>query len=102
LPGFVVGLFAMPGLHASARVVAAKHQLALLDLDARGGNAGVRGSYASRDIHRRGAFVVSKAFLSVGIGLNEQGTSVRLFGLTRWLREQTHVVKKLQEIQGGQ
>jgi hypothetical protein len=98
LPGFVVGLVAMPGLSASARVVAAAHQLALLDVAAQGGNVGIRGSYASRETRSRGAFVVRKAVLSLGIGLNDNGTWVRFFGLQRWLREQTHDVRKLLEV----
>ena len=97
----VVGLIAMPGLRASTRAVIAPRQLALLDLDARGGNVAVRGSYASRDAQRRGAFVARKAFLSVGIRLNDEGAGLRLFGLQRWLREQTRDVKGLVELQGA-
>jgi hypothetical protein len=100
LPRFVVGLIAMPGLRASTRAVVAPHQLALLDLDARGGNVAVRGSYAARDGSRRGAIVARKAFLSIGIRLDDEGARLRLFGLQRWLREQTHDVRKLLEVQG--
>jgi hypothetical protein len=101
LPRFVVGLMAMPGLNASTRVVAAPGQVALLDLDARGGNAAVRGSYASRGARMRGAIVARKAFLSVGIRLDDQGARLRLFGLRGWLNEQTREVRKLVEVQGG-
>jgi hypothetical protein len=98
LPRFVVPLIAMPGLHASTRLVLSAHQLALLDLDARGGNVAVRGSFAMQGAHRRGAVVARKAFLSVGIRLDDDGARLRLFGLQRWLRQETRDVKKLLEV----
>jgi hypothetical protein len=101
LPRFVIGLIAMPGLRASARVVASAHQLAMLDLDARGGDVAIRGSYAERDDHRRAAIVARKAFLSVGIRVDDDGVRLRLFRLQRWLRERTRDVRKLVEVPGG-
>jgi hypothetical protein len=100
LPRFVVRLIAMPGLRASVRLVAAARQLALLDLDARGGNVALRGSYATRDARRRGAIIARKAFLSVGIRLDDEGARLRFFGLQRWLRDQTRDVGKLLEVPG--
>jgi hypothetical protein len=98
LPRFVVRLIAMPGLRASVRLVAAADQLAMLDLDARGGNVALRGSYAVRGAHRRGAIIARKAFLSVGLRLDDDGARVRLFGLQRWLGDQTREVRKLLEV----
>ena len=100
LPRFVVPLIAMPGLRASVRLVAAADQLAMLDLDARGGNVALRGSYAVRGAHRRGAIIGRKAFLSVGLRLDDDGARVRLFGLQRWLRDQSHEVRRLLEVGG--
>jgi hypothetical protein len=101
LPRFVVGLIAMPDLNASTRLVATTHQLAVLDLYARGGDVAIRGNYAMRDAHRRGAIVARKAFLSVGVRVDDDGARVRLFGLQRWLREETREVKKLLEVREG-
>jgi hypothetical protein len=95
LPKIALALTDMSSLRASARVVAAPDELALLDLDAHGGDLALRGSYAVRHRHRRGALVAKKGFVSVGLGIDDRGAHVRLFGLDRWLRRRKCVVSEV-------
>jgi hypothetical protein len=88
LSGLLVGLTDMPRLVATLELVAAARELALLDLDAHGGDLALRGSYAVREGHRRGAIVARKSFLSLGLRVDDGGSHVRFFGLKAWLRKQ--------------
>ncbi len=101
LPGIVVRLTDVPHLTASVQIIATSHQLALLDLDAHGGDVGVRGSYAESGPRRRGAVIARKAFLSVGLRRDAGGMRVRLFGLERWLRDQSREVRKVLDVPRG-
>jgi hypothetical protein len=38
---------------------------------------------------------------SVGLRLDDQGARLRLFGLERWLHDQTRIVHRALEVQGG-
>lgn len=89
LPKFLVGLVRAPNLDARARITLAPETIALRDIDAHGGNVGLRGAVVSRGDHQRGALVVEKGPLSVGIAIDDEGASPKLFGLDRWLRERT-------------
>jgi hypothetical protein len=91
----VVGLVDMPHLVASSHVTVGTDRLALLDLDARGGNVALRGSYARRGTHQEGGVVGRKWFVSAGLGVNDGGTWLRLFGLDGWLRDRRREVMKL-------
>jgi hypothetical protein len=97
LPKIAVDLTDMPHLTASTRMVATARELALLDLDARGGNLSLRGSYAVREGHRRGGVIVKKWFLSAGVRIEDDGASLRLFGLDGWLRDRNRDVNALLE-----
>ncbi len=101
LSKFVVGVLDMPRLAASTRLIVGSHELAMFDLDARGGDVALRGSYALRENHRRGAFIAKKAFVSVGLRIDDQGSHPRFFGLNTWLRERTCGVKDLLEMAGA-
>jgi hypothetical protein len=101
LPKAVVGLTDMPHLLATVRLIGAAHELALLDLDARGGDLELRGSYAVRDGHRIGAVIAKKSFVSVGLGVDDGGSHVRFFGLEGWLREQGCAANALMEIRSA-
>jgi hypothetical protein len=94
-PKILVGLFDMPHLTASTHLVAGSQLVALLDLDAHGGNFGLRGSFASREGEHHGALVARKGFFSVGFELDDRGTHVRFFGLDDWLRERTRPAYEL-------
>ncbi|AKU99170.1 hypothetical protein AKJ09_05834 [Labilithrix luteola] len=94
----VVDLTDMPHLAASVRLISTSHELALLDLDARGGNLALRGSFAVRDHHSLGAVIAAKGPFSVGIARDDGGTHVRFFGLDAWLRPRECAVAQLVEV----
>jgi hypothetical protein len=94
-PKILVRLTDMPHLVASAWLSVGKGRLALLDINAGGGDVGLRGSYAIRGRRRRGAVIARKAFLRVGLRLDDDGTHLRLFGLDGWLHNQTREVVKV-------
>jgi hypothetical protein len=97
IPRLVVGLTDMPRLVASSRVTMGMDRLALVDVDARGGDVALRGSYATRGTRREGGFVGRKWFVSAGFGVHDEGTWLRLFGLDGWLRDRRGAVMKLLE-----
>jgi hypothetical protein len=89
LPKIVRRLTDVPHLSASARLIVGPHMLGLFDLDAKGGNLAVRGSYAANAGEKRGALVVKKSFISVGVGVDNGGLHPRFFRLNRWLRNRS-------------
>jgi hypothetical protein len=95
LPKIIVGLTDMPRLDGSLRLIAGSRQLALVDIQAGGGNFWVRGSHAVRGGSRRGGIVAKKAFVSFGLKLDERGSHLRLFGLDGWLDDQSCAVSDL-------
>jgi hypothetical protein len=96
LPMIFAQMTRMPHLHASARLTVLAHRLALRGVDARGGDLALRGSYVVRGDHRRGAFVVDKGILSVGLRLSDvAGVDLRFFALDDWLRDETELVREL-------
>jgi hypothetical protein len=94
-PKILVGLIEMPRLLARATLTLENHEASLLDIDARGGDVTLRGNHAVRDRSRRGAIVVKKGPLSIGLGLDDRGTHPRLFGLEGWLHRETRAVRDL-------
>jgi hypothetical protein len=94
-PGILVRVTDVPRLVGSARVSVGPDRLAVLDLSAGGGNVGLQGSYAAVGTRRRGGVIARKCFLSIGLGLDDDGTHLRLFGLDGWLREQRNAAMKL-------
>jgi hypothetical protein len=94
-PGILVRVTDVPRLVGSARVSVGPDRLAVMDLSAGGGNVGLRGSYAAVGARHRGGVIARKCFLSIGLGLDDDGTHLRLFGLDGWLREQTNAAIKL-------
>jgi hypothetical protein len=97
IPGLVVRLTDMPRLVARSHVTLGVDRLAITDVDARGGDVALRGSYATRGTRREGGFVGRKAFISAGFGVNDGGTWVRFFGLDGWLRDRRGAVVELLE-----
>jgi hypothetical protein len=94
LPKAFSGLTSMPSLLASARLTVGAHQLALRDVDARGGDLALRGRYVVRGDHRRGAFILDKGILSVGLHLGDDGGHLRFFALDGWLRDETRAAMR--------
>ncbi|WP_394822211.1 hypothetical protein [Pendulispora albinea] len=94
-PKILGELAKMPRLVAAGRLILAPQHFALRRLDARGGDLAVRGLYAVKGEHRRGAFIVEKGVLSAGIRLDDEGAGVRLFGLDDWLRDEAHAMAPL-------
>lgn len=95
LPKFLVGLVRAPSLDAHARITLERETLALRDIVAHGGDVDVRGAVVSRGDHQRGALVVEKGPLSMGIGIDDDGASPKLFDLDDWLRERTPAAVRL-------
>lgn len=97
LPKTVANLGGTPDLEAQARLTASPSRFVLDDLWANGGNLTVRGLVGLRGAHRGGAFIVEKGPFSAGVKLDDDGTSLRFFGLDRWLAEQAREVRALAE-----
>jgi len=93
VPKFLVGLADMPRLRAYARVHVAPEEVVLSDVSASGGDIALRGSFALHGDDRRGAFVVEKGPVSVGLRLDEDGAKPRFFDLDDWLEDQERNVK---------
>jgi hypothetical protein len=97
LPKVFAGLTNMPSLLASARLTVGAHHLALRDVDARGGDLALHGLYVIRGDHRRGAFILDKGILSMGLHLGDEGSHVRFFGLDGWLRDEARAAMRTLE-----
>ena len=96
LPKIFAEMTHMKHLLALAHLTVGPHHLAFRDVDARGSDVSLRGSYVVRGEHHRGAFIVEKGVLSVGLRLPDAGgMDVRFFGLDRWLRNETERVLEL-------
>jgi hypothetical protein len=95
LPGVVVRLTVVPRLAGSAWISVGEDRAGVVDLAVAGGDIALRGSYAASGGERTGGLVARKCFLSVGLGMNNDGTSVRLFGLDRWLQDRRSGVVQL-------
>ena len=85
LPKLLSGLVSMPRLRGRARLHFGPHVLQITDVEAAGGDVALRGAFGIHDDERRGAFVVEKGPVSVGLRLDDAGTHPRLFGLDGWL-----------------
>jgi hypothetical protein len=101
LPNILGNMADVAALSISTRLTAAPKVLALRDVDVRGGDLSVRGSYATRDEHKYGAFIVTKGILSVGMRLGDDGAHVRFFGLEGWLEKETENTKRLMKGKEG-
>lgn len=88
LPKLLSGLVTMPRLRGRARLHFGPHVLHVADVEATGGDVALRGAYGIYDDTRRGAFVVEKGPVSVGLRLDEGGAHPKLFGLDGWLTNQ--------------
>jgi hypothetical protein len=95
LPGFVVGALKAPELSGQARIVLEHDRAAILGAHLRGGNVVLIGDYAARPEHVRAAFIVAKGAFSAGVKLDDEGTTVRLFGLESWREEEKPAVLAL-------
>jgi len=93
VPKFLVGLADMPKLEAYARLRVATDEVVVSHVSASGGDIALRGSFALYDEDRRGAFVVEKGPLSVGLRLDNVSAKPRFFDLDDWLKDQERNVK---------
>jgi hypothetical protein len=84
LPKIIGPLTDMPELTATMRVAVGSGDVEMSGLRAGGGDLSVRGTYAVRSGDGRGAFVVQKGPVSVGVNLDEAGAHVRFFDLDQW------------------
>lgn len=85
LPKLLSGLVTMPRLRGRARLHFGPHVLQVADVEATGGDVALRGAFGIHDDEHRGAFVVEKGPVSVGLRLDDAGAHPRLFGLDGWL-----------------
>ncbi|HSO31130.1 MAG TPA: hypothetical protein VLT33_01405, partial [Labilithrix sp.] len=95
LPSFVVGMLKAPALSGQARISVESGRAAILGARARGGNVALAGSYVVAGANVRGALTVAKGALSAGVKFDDAGTSVRLFQLDSWMKEETSAVLRL-------
>ena len=94
LPNIVVDAARMPDLNGALRLTVSKDAMAVRDLNLRGGDVGVQGSWATTNARGVGAFIVRKGPLSVGLDVEPDGTSVRVFGLDGWLADRRRAVER--------
>ena len=85
LPKLLSGLVAMPRLRGRAKLHFGPHILHVSEVEASGGDVALRGAFGIYDKENRGAFVVEKGPVSVGLRLDDAGAHPRLFGLDGWL-----------------
>lgn len=93
VPKLLVGLIDMPRLQARARLHVAPNEVMVSELSASGGDIALRGSFGLFDEDRRGAFIVEKGPISVGLRLDQDGAKPRFFDLDDWLAGQERNVK---------
>jgi hypothetical protein len=94
MPAILSGLTKMDHLSASGRVLADSDGVIFDDLDARGGDLRVHGSYARDHAARHGAFIVEKGPFGVGVELAAK-VSIHLFGLRPWLEGERRIVERV-------
>lgn len=97
LPGFLVDLVRAPRLDARARVTLAPDTLAVREIEAHGGDVGVRGSVVVRGERQEGGLVVEKGPVSAGVDFADDGASLELFDLDDWLKSERTKAKHLLE-----
>jgi hypothetical protein len=95
LPKLIVRIADVPRLIGSARITAGANGVSVLDLDAGGGDLGLRANYVAAGGHRRGGVILRKWFLSGGLRLDDHGAHLRLWGLDGWMRDQRRAAMKL-------
>lgn len=90
----IAGAFVtMPNLAMRAHVDAAPQGILVRDVYAHGGDVAFRGSYAVVDGDKKGAFVVSKGPIAMGVRIGDDGAHPHFFGLDGWLRDEEKKVK---------
>lgn len=90
----IAGAFVtMPNIALRGHVDVDANGVLFRDIYARGGDVAFRGSYAMAGDDERGAFVVSKGPLAMGLRVGNDGAHPRFFGLDGWLREEEKKVK---------
>ncbi len=95
LPKFAVGLLEAPDLNGQARIAIDGVRTAILGARVRGGNVQLAGNYVVAGAHTRGAVTVAKGALSAGVKFDDGATSVRLFRLDSWLKDETAAALRL-------
>lgn len=93
VPKIAGGLVEMPNIALRGHLDADPSGILLRDIYAHGGNVAFRGSYAVHDGDKKGAFVVSKGPVAVGVRLGNDGVHPRFFGLDGWLKDEEKKVK---------
>ncbi|MGH9443137.1 MAG: hypothetical protein ACRD16_12785 [Thermoanaerobaculia bacterium] len=87
LPRWTRGLLALDGFSARGAVDFAPGLLRLESLDASGGNFRIRGDYVRRESSKDGAFLVEDGPLRLGVGVEDNGTRLHVFGAEKWFLE---------------
>ena len=95
LPGFVVGLLEAPHLDGQARIAVEAGRTAILGARLRGDDVQLAGNYVVAGERVRGAVTVAKGPLSVGVKFDNGATSVRLFRLDAWMKDETSAALEL-------
>ncbi len=96
IPGPFRSLTDIPRLLATARLSYSQARMRIDAIDAHGGALSARGLYGARGSDRLGAFVIEGGPIPVGLGVDPEGTHIRIFGLSGWLvDEQQRVSEKI-------
>jgi hypothetical protein len=88
VPNLGTKLVKLEDLHASADIRLGGGRVEVHDLTAKGGDALVEGEYAKKAARAKGAFLVSKGILHVGVGVeNGQKAKLRVLKSRGWFKE---------------
>jgi hypothetical protein len=87
-PKWIAGLLDLRDFEASGRLRASPGYLALSPARAEAGTFSIDADWREIRGRRRGALLVRKGVLSVGVGLREDGTSLRLVGASGWFAKE--------------
>jgi hypothetical protein len=84
LPAWTRGLVELEDFSASAFVTLRSDLTRVRDLDASGGRFHIVGEYVDARGRTRGAFLIQTGALSLGVGVRDRRTSLRVFGALNW------------------
>lgn len=95
LPTFVVGLLKAPHLDGQARIAVEAGRAAILGARVRGDDVQLAGNYVAAGERVRGAVTVAKGPLSAGVKFEDGVTTVRLFRLDSWMKDEAAAALQL-------
>lgn len=89
LPDWAQDFLAMEGLQATAQVRFGKSLIEIRRLNAAGGKVRIQGDYRVRGKAKRGTFLIDRGLLTVGVGVENEKTELRILAPRKWFEERT-------------